>query len=99
MVFGNGLLSKQNYELFQHGIGRLETRMLVLRSPLSHRMAFHIGFFWRRKEVRKIDVQCHYKVLASTASVSFCKWSHRMAYYNGSYLGRLKSEDHYVHFQ
>ena len=99
MVFGNGLLSKQNYDLFQHGFGQLATRMLVLWSPWSHRMAFHIGFFSRRKVLREIDVQCHHKVLARTASVSFCNWSHRMAYYNGSYLGRLKSEDHYVYFQ
>lgn len=99
MVFGNGLLSKENYELFQHDFGQLETRMLVLRSPWSHRMAFHIGFFRRRKELREIYVQCHYKVSARTTSASFCKWSHRMAYYNGSYLGSLKSEDHYVYFQ
>ena len=62
-------------------------------------MAFYIGFFWRSKELREIDVQCHYKVLARRASASFCNWRHRMAYYNGSYLERLKSEDHYVYFQ
>lgn len=62
-------------------------------------MAFHNGFFSRRKVLREIYVQSHYKVLARTASVSFCNWSHRMAYYNGSYLGSLKSEHHYVYFQ